>query len=81
MNPPSRITKKISPNVVDETRRVRGALDRQFGGDIEKLCQHAHEVTEAYLKTIKDRAPVAKLKNTKPAPARRTRSRRRFNSK
>lgn len=81
MNSSSRINKNIPLNAVDDTRRVRGALHRQFGGDIEKLCQHAHEVTEAYLKALKERAPIAELKKTKSATVRRTRSRRRFDSK
>ena len=34
------------PTPVDDIRRVRDRLNRDFGGDVHRLAAHAREITE-----------------------------------
>jgi len=34
------------PTPVDDIRRVRDRLNREFGGDVHRLAAHAQEVTD-----------------------------------
>ena len=37
---------ELEPTPVDDIRRVRDRLNRQFDGDVYRLAAHAREVTE-----------------------------------
>jgi len=46
MSEPSQITNELTP--VDDVRRVREAIDAEFGGDVYKIADHANKVAEEY---------------------------------
>jgi hypothetical protein len=46
MSEARRIAQELTP--VDDIRRVRDGLNRQFGGDVRQLAAHAREVAEKY---------------------------------
>ncbi len=48
MNKTTTPPRKAAKTAVDDIREIRVALDKQFHGDINKLCDHADKVAAVY---------------------------------
>jgi len=52
MNNPESETRPEAATPVDDVRRIRTRLSRQFGNDVRKLGEHARRVAEEYRRKL-----------------------------